>query len=182
MALFSLEYSKSACLIDFISYGLVISGLIIYLIFSAPFIHRFEMLVLFVLGFFASTLIEYGMHRFILHGVQPFQCWYEIHHARPTALLGTPIILSMALIAFFAFLPALLLGDLLLAIALTLGLSCAYLFFTLTHYAAHHWRAYLVVKPEKMACQPSSFSEKSLVFWCYYRVLGCNFSYGDDKR
>lgn len=141
MAFFSLEHSKAAYLTDFILYGIAVSCLTIFLGWSAPFLHPWPMLALLGIGLIAASLIEYLLHRFILHGLQPFRRWHQTHHARPTALIGTPTILSISLIVFFVFFPALLLGDVLQASALTLGLTTGYLFYTITHHATHHWQA-----------------------------------------
>jgi len=81
------------------------------------------------------------LHRSILHGIQPFRRWHQRHHARPTARIGTPTILSISLIVFFVFVPAIVLGDVLQASALTLGLAAGYLFYTVVHHAMHHWQA-----------------------------------------
>jgi cyclopropane-fatty-acyl-phospholipid synthase len=45
------------------------------------------------------------------------------------------------LIGAFGFLPALALGGLWKACALTLGLVVGYLAYGVTHHATHHWRA-----------------------------------------
>ena len=60
---------------------------------------------------------------------------------RPRALIGTPTILSAALIAMLVFLPALVLSDLWRACAFTFGLLTGYLVYAAVHHAAHHWRA-----------------------------------------
>ena len=98
-------------------------------------------IVAFVLGGLGSwTAMEYALHRFVLHGLQPFSRWHAEHHQRPQALIFTSTILSATLIAILVFLPMLLLGDLWRACALTLGLLTGYLSYTITHHAIHHWR------------------------------------------
>lgn len=141
MAFFSLEHSKAAYLTDFVLYGVAVTCLLIFLSLLTPYARLPEVAVFVLAGLFASTGIEYFLHRFILHGLQPFKRWHEVHHARPAALIGTPTILSTTLIIFLVFTPAFLLGDLLRASALTLGLTGGYLFYTITHHAAHHWPA-----------------------------------------
>ena len=141
MAFFSLEHSKAAYLTDFVLYGVAVTLLLIFLSLLTPYARLWEVVVFVLAGLFASTGIEYFLHRFILHGLQPFKRWHELHHARPSALIGTPTILSTTLIIFLVFTPAFLLGDLLRASALTLGLTSGYLVYTITHHAAHHWSA-----------------------------------------
>ena len=89
-------------------------------------------------GLLGWTAIEYGLHRFLLHGPQPFRRWHAEHHQRPSARIGTPTILSGGLIAALVLLPALLLGDPWRAGALSLGMLGGYLAYTLSHHAIHH--------------------------------------------
>jgi sterol desaturase/sphingolipid hydroxylase (fatty acid hydroxylase superfamily) len=141
MAFFSLEHSKAAYLTDFILYGIAVTCLLIFLTLSTPLRKLAEVVIFVLAGLFTSTFIEYFLHRFILHGLQPFKRWHALHHARPSALIGTPTILSLTLIVILVFTPAILLGNLLRACALTLGLTGGYLFYTITHHATHHWKA-----------------------------------------
>ena len=41
-------------------------------------------------GVVAWTFLEYLLHRVVLHHLQPFKRWHELHHARPLDLIGTP--------------------------------------------------------------------------------------------
>ena len=92
-------------------------------------------------GLVSWTAIEYALHRFVLHGMQPFARWHAEHHQRPRALICSPTIVSASLIVTLVFLPALLLGGLWRACALTLGVLAGYLAYAITHHATHHWRA-----------------------------------------
>ena len=141
MSLFNLEHSQTAYRADFALYGAAILALASYLIWSNPRGERLELLILGVAGLMSWTLIEYVLHRFVLHGVQPFQRWHRMHHERPTALICAPTLLSAALVVSLVFLPALLVGDLWRACALTLGLLIGYLAYAVTHHAVHHWPA-----------------------------------------
>ncbi|OIQ73314.1 fatty acid hydroxylase superfamily protein [mine drainage metagenome] len=92
-----------------------------------------------LVGLGGWTAIEYVLHRFVLHGLQPFRRWHLEHHRRPAALICTPTILSATLIVVLVFLPSLLLGNLWNACALTFGLLTGYLGYAITHHAVHHW-------------------------------------------
>ena len=94
-----------------------------------------------LVGLVSWTLVEYVLHRFVLHGVQPFKRWHGAHHERPTALICAPTILSATLIALLVFLHAMLLRDWWQACALTLGLLVGYLAYAVTHHAIRHWPA-----------------------------------------
>ena len=140
MGLFSLEHSKAAYRADFALYGVSVSALAVFLLAACPRGQRLEIGMLALTGVLSWTAIEYVLHRFVLHGLQPFRGWHEQHHRRPTALICAPTILSATLIATLVFLPALALGGLWRACALTLGVSAGYLAYAVTHHATHHWR------------------------------------------
>ena len=141
MSLFNLEHSQAAYRIDFALYSASIIALASYLVWSNPHGVRIELLAVALIGLVSWTLIEYVLHRFVLHGLQPFRRWHAAHHERPSALICAPTILSATLIAMLVFLPALLLGDWWQACALTLGLLIGYLAYAVTHHAIHHWPA-----------------------------------------
>jgi sterol desaturase/sphingolipid hydroxylase (fatty acid hydroxylase superfamily) len=141
MGLLSLEHGKLAYRADFVIYGAAMAVMALALLVAGPRGHGLGLAACAVAGFFAWSAIEYLLHRFVLHGVQPFRRWHALHHERPTALIGTPTIATALLFATFAFLPALLLGGLWNACALTLGLLAGYQAYCLAHHAAHHWRA-----------------------------------------
>ena len=100
-----------------------------------------ESVICLVFGLASWTLVEYAMHRYVLHGMQPFRRWHAAHHERPQALICTPTLLSGTLIIVLVFIPALTLGDVWGASALTLGILAGYLAYTVTHHATHHWHA-----------------------------------------
>lgn len=74
MGLLSLEHSKAAYRADLALHGAAVAGLA------------------------GWTAIEYAMHRFVLHGMPPFRAWHALHHARPSARIGAPTLLSGSLI------------------------------------------------------------------------------------
>ncbi len=120
MRFFSFEHSAAAYQADFVLYGAAVVALA---------------------GGMAWTAIEYVLHRYVLHGLQPFRHWHEQHHRRPHALICTPTALSATFIGLLVFLPALVLGNLWQACALTLGLLSGYLAYAITHHALHHGHA-----------------------------------------
>ncbi len=108
MQLFSLEHGKWAYRADFFLYGSAAAALAMYLVLAGPRPQRWEMAVFALLGLAGWTLIEYALHRFVLHGLRPFSEWHTEHHRRPTALIYTPTALTAAMIVGFVFMPALL--------------------------------------------------------------------------
>ena len=140
MGIVSLEHGKLAYRADFALHGATIVTLVLALVLLGPPDRGPWLAACTAAGLLGWTGIEYVLHRFVLHGVQPFRRWHALHHARPTALIGTPTLLTALLFATLVFLPALQLGDVWSACALTLGLLLGYLAYGLAHHAVHHWR------------------------------------------
>ncbi len=136
MNLFALEHSRGAYRADFVLYGAAVIALTGLLLLAQP-LARWPVPV--ALGLAGWTLVEYVMHRFVLHGLAPFKGWHARHHERPTARIASPTILSAGLIFTLVFLPALRLVGGWTACALTLGVLIGYLGYAITHHATHHW-------------------------------------------
>jgi cyclopropane-fatty-acyl-phospholipid synthase len=139
MGLFSLEHGKASYGADFVCYGLLVAALAVAVLADLP-----AALALRALGWAAAgvalwSLAEYLLHRWVLHGLQPFKRWHALHHDRPRALIATPTALTVALFFAFVFLPAWWLGPPWRGCALTLGVLAGYLGYTVTHHAVHHW-------------------------------------------
>lgn len=141
MRIFTIEHSQAAYRADFVLYGLAIVGLAAFLGVAAPLGHGVDIVAFTLLGLGSWTAVEYALHRFVLHGLQPFADWHAQHHARPTALICTPTLLSSALVALLIFLPVMLMGDLWRACSLTLGVLTGYLGYAVAHHAIHHSRS-----------------------------------------
>ncbi|NGY04654.1 sterol desaturase family protein [Solimonas terrae] len=139
MEWFSLEHGRTAYRADFVLYAGLVITLVIVLIVNGPRLRLPEFGALALTGLVGWSLIEYLLHRFVLHGLPPFRGWHAEHHRRPQALLGVPTVLSAPLIAAFVYLPALLLSDAWSAGALSLGVLAGYLAYSVTHHATHHW-------------------------------------------
>ena len=141
MRLFTLEHSKAAYRADFALYGIAVLALAAFVLFAGPGEQR-PVTAAWVLGGIAAwSGIEYVLHRFVLHGLQPFKRWHAEHHQRPSALICIPTTLSALLIGALVFVPAWLAAGLWLASALTLGVLSGYLFYAIVHHATHHWHA-----------------------------------------
>ena len=141
MDLFALEHSQAAYRADFAMYGASVVVLAGFLAYDGPREHWLGIAAIVLAGLVSWTAIEYALHRFVLHGLQPFRRWHAEHHQRPRALICSPTIMSASLIVVLVFLPALLVGGLWRACALTLGVLSGYLAYAITHHATHHWRA-----------------------------------------
>jgi len=138
---FKFEHGKAAYWADFGIYGAAVAVLSVLLGIFAPHRHWLVLAGLVLVGVGAWTLIEYLLHRFVLHGLEPFLSCHAAHHERPMALMATPTLLSIWVIVSLVFLPAMLAAGFWRASALTLGVVAGYLVYGLTHHATHHWRS-----------------------------------------
>ena len=149
MALFELEHSEGAYRADFALYGAAIALLAAYLLRTVPHGQWLATVALAAIGLVGWSAIEYGIHRFVLHGLPPFKGWHAQHHRRPSALIAMPTLLSAALIGALVFLPAWGFANGPDACALTLGVLIGYFGYSLAHHATHHW-------PADSACSASA--------------------------
>ena len=90
MDIFSLEHSKAAYRADFALYAVAVVALASFLLMDGPRDHWLDLTAITLAGLTAWTAVEYALHRFVLHGVQPFQRWHAEHHDRPRALICAP--------------------------------------------------------------------------------------------
>jgi cyclopropane-fatty-acyl-phospholipid synthase len=139
VGLFSIEHEAFAQRADFAAYGAAAVGLGLFLGFASPRAHAWVAVLALALGWLAWGGIEYGLHRFVLHGLPPFSHWHAEHHRRPAALLGTPTVVSLLLFGVLVYLPAYLLAGATAAAAFTLGSVIGYLGYATAHHAVHHW-------------------------------------------
>ena len=86
------------------------------------------------------TLIEYALHRFVLHAMPGFSALHDRHHVSPRALIGTPTWLSLGVLGAAIFLPAWWGLSLNVASALTTGVALGFVWYGLIHHAIHHRR------------------------------------------
>jgi len=138
--LFTLEHGKFAYWADFAVYGVILLGLTAGSVIAGSGEPRWLSGGLVLAGLVVWSLIEYALHRFIFHGPEPFSTWHAEHHRRPTALIGTPTILSVALAFALLFLPVWMLAGLWCACSLTFGILSGYLAYAITHHLVHHSR------------------------------------------
>ncbi len=141
MSWLKLEQSRAAYRADFVFYAVSSGSLAAYLVLTSPSAERGSLVALVLLGLVGWSLLEYLLHRFVLHGLQPFQRLHAEHHLRPTALIGTPTVFTALLFALFLAGPAWLLADRWQACALMLGVLGGYLAYASTHHALHHARS-----------------------------------------
>ena len=88
-------------------------------------------------GLGAWTFAEYALHRFILHGLDPFRRWHLEHHHAPDVPMRTPLLFSLPMVLVLAAAPSLLLGDPGLGLAFSGGLILGHLAQEVVHFHLH---------------------------------------------
>ena len=73
-------------------------------------------------GLPAWTLIEYVPHRWMLHGIEPFQRWHLAHHRHAGVTIRVPVLFSVLLVLAVVGLPALISGGSAYAAPLAAGM------------------------------------------------------------
>lgn len=134
----SMEHGQFAYSIDFIAYGAAIVSLTMLLVEVSPHTRWFPLAALVLFGLTSWSLMEYLLHRFVLHGVEPFRRWHAEHHQRPRALIFTPTYISASMLLIFVFMPALGVLDLWSASSYFLGVLTGYFSYSVIHHALHH--------------------------------------------
>ena len=90
------------------------------------------------------TLLEYSLHRFVLHRRNVFSTMHARHHASPRAFIGTPTWLSLAVLASAVFLPAWIMTSVNVASGVVAGMALGFLWYGILHHAIHHRRPRLI--------------------------------------
>jgi len=125
---------------DFIVYPLVIAGLTGATFLSTDRVDPLLWMAALLAGIFVWTLAEYLIHRFILHNVVYFRDLHGMHHDTPTALIGTPVWMSLILLFVGVLLPSWWLLGVGLGSGFSVGMTLGYLAYTFAHHVLHHWK------------------------------------------
>jgi sterol desaturase/sphingolipid hydroxylase (fatty acid hydroxylase superfamily) len=88
MGLLKTEHGRVGYLADLVLYAAASASLAMILAVWAPAEQRAVLAIFALAGIAAWTLVEYVLHRFVLHGLQPFRRWHAEHHRRPGATPG----------------------------------------------------------------------------------------------
>jgi hypothetical protein len=103
MNFLTIEQSKAAYWADFAIYGSMIVVLAIALVVGTPHALWPRVAFLGITGVVGWSVLEYLVHRFLFHGVQPFRRWHAEHHARPTAFICAPTLVTASVLGTFLF-------------------------------------------------------------------------------
>lgn len=134
----AIEHSPARDRADRIVYAVAVAALALWLAVRTPADLAWSAVGLTLAGLASWSALEYALHRFVLHGLQPFARWHGEHHRRPAALIGTPTLVSAPLFGLLVALPAVLLLGPWGGGAFTLGVLAGYLAYAVLHHALHH--------------------------------------------
>ena len=124
---------------DFVVYPVVIVGLAaLGVVTHATWVDRTEWLCVGLVGFVAWTLVEYVLHRSVLHKHTYFAPMHGQHHASPLAFIGTPSWISVSVLCLVVLVPTWLWLGFYLADGLTVGVMLGYWWYGLVHHVIHH--------------------------------------------
>ncbi len=124
---------------EFVVYPVLAAGMAVAALWNAP-DQIGVWLATFVGGAVLWTLVEYVLHRFVLHHVPFIKEMHDAHHSDQTALIGTPVWMSLGIFAVFVFLPLWFLTTPVVTAGLSAGLILGYFCYGGAHHIIHHWR------------------------------------------
>lgn len=139
-----MRLSKTAYYSDFVVYGTIVGALAVHVWLRGQWPLRLQWLAVFALGMGLWTLLEYVLHRWVLHRVPIIAPMHEAHHRSPRALLGTPTWLSLSVIWALFFLPTWYFWSFTAGSGLTAGIMTGFLWYGILHHATHHGRPTLL--------------------------------------
>jgi sterol desaturase/sphingolipid hydroxylase (fatty acid hydroxylase superfamily) len=131
--------SRSAFFADFYAYPVASAVLIALALALEPRDWAFALGAV-VVGFLLWSLVEYLLHRYVLHHIKWVKDQHDVHHRDQMALVGTPTWFSLLVFLTFVTLPMLLIASADVALGLTGGMMIGYLCYVTAHYGMHHWR------------------------------------------
>jgi sterol desaturase/sphingolipid hydroxylase (fatty acid hydroxylase superfamily) len=138
-ALVSPQMSPAFFFLDFVIYPPVILFGIIWGIYTNTHHPLWLALAMVPAGLATWTLAEYLAHRFVLHVVPGIAELHQAHHDETLELIGTPTLVSLAVLFTVAFWPMSLLMGYSLTWMWFAGLMAGFVLYTLVHYAVHHF-------------------------------------------
>ncbi|HEY0342838.1 MAG TPA: sterol desaturase family protein [Steroidobacteraceae bacterium] len=139
-----MRLSKTAYHADFAIYALILSVLIAVAALSANWVQRAHWFAAFTAAAASWTLVEYLLHRFLLHAVEPFAAMHGVHHDSPRAYVGTPTWATLGIIWLVVFVPAWRGVSFNIASGLTAGVMMGFLWYGIVHHVIHYRRPRLL--------------------------------------
>ncbi len=135
-----MRMSKTAYYADFAIYAAVLGVLILVSVLGASWTQRLRWSAAFLSGAAGWTLLEYVLHRFVLHGRSTFAAMHAVHHSSPRAYVGTPTWATMGIIWLVFFVPAWHWISWNAASGLTAGIMMGFWVYAIMHHVIHYRR------------------------------------------
>ena len=130
--------SKLTYYADFVVYPVVIVGLAAVGAVHSTWHSLPAWLCLAVVGFLIWTLLEYILHRAVLHQKTYFAPMHGEHHAAPLSFIGTPPWVSVSVLTAIFLLPVWRWAGFDVADGLTVGVMTGYWWYGVVHHILHH--------------------------------------------
>jgi sterol desaturase/sphingolipid hydroxylase (fatty acid hydroxylase superfamily) len=124
---------------DFGIYGMLVVALLVLTLHGSR-SDKLNWLAAAISGAASWTLVEYLLHRFVLHRMPLIADLHHAHHATPRAYLGTPTWVSLPVLAGVFFVPVWRLFSLNVAFGAISGFIGGWLWYGLVHHVIHHRR------------------------------------------
>jgi sterol desaturase/sphingolipid hydroxylase (fatty acid hydroxylase superfamily) len=141
-----MRLSKTGYYADFVIYAVLLATACTGAMWCNEANGRAIWLLTALFGVLSWTLVEYILHRFVLHRIPVFALMHGAHHQVPLAFIGTPTWLSLGVIGALVFLPAWALGTLVTASGLAAGLMAGFLWYGIIHHAIHYRRPRMIAR------------------------------------
>lgn len=135
-----MNQSRSSYYAEVIFYPVVVVAIVLIRTVADTSLPGWFWLLICLVGLTLWTFVEYLTHRFILHRLPVIRLLHAMHHARPSAYVGTPLWVSLSGFTLVAFLPLRAIAGHDVAIGITCGLIVGYVWYLLVHDAVHRWR------------------------------------------
>jgi len=136
----TMRLSKTAYYADFAIYALVVAALAGIAESNPEGPARLRWLEVFLGGAILWTLVEYLLHRFVLHRWRAFTTMHALHHAAPRDFIGTPTWITLGTLWLVFFLPEWRLWSFNAASGLVAGVMTGFLWYGMLHHIIHHGR------------------------------------------
>lgn len=138
MTLLDANGHQRAYQVDVVFYAILLASMAATQLIAGPSDRKALTAIASGLGFLAWPLIEYGLHRFVLHGFKPFSTWHARHHHLDDPYVCMPTVFSATLMATLVFMPAVALAGFWSGMGFTFGVLAGYRLYAATHHAIHH--------------------------------------------
>jgi sterol desaturase/sphingolipid hydroxylase (fatty acid hydroxylase superfamily) len=139
-----MRLSKTAYHADFAIYAIILGVLFASAAVSTNWVQRIHWFAAFTAATAGWTLLEYLLHRFLLHRVSIFSAMHAVHHDSPRAYVGTPTWATLGIIGLVVFLPAWRGVSFNVANGLTAGVMLGFFWYGVVHHVIHYRRPRLL--------------------------------------